>query len=191
MNHLHLNAADLSAVPLKKMTARTLLMMPSSVAGAVGPHWGLRFDRTTEDDAAAMVLWLNGMPWNGADQAFHAMDITNHQVGDMPGIACGLVAITVDMASGVGGGRSDVSWGRARGYIAVTAAGTYLVGRTPSHQHAFSGYYAIDLATFENDRDAHREPVVEWFSRWQLTVGDAEKPFTLAFDARAVAAKAA
>jgi hypothetical protein len=83
-------------------------------------------------------------------------------------------------------------WDHAGGYVAVTPRGAFLIGTRSERHPAFGGYWAVDLTSWQEADDLHKDHVAEWFSRWRVVVEETRDPFVLSFDAKKKeAAKAA
>jgi len=184
MSHL-VDVGQLVAAPLQQHSPGTLVMMPTHTSSAAGPFWGLMFAGADEDDETINVMWLNGMPWNGADPAFYGMAVNRHQVGEWLALGCGSVRIEIDLSSGAGRARDEIRWDQAMGLIVATPRGRFLMGERPSRHTMFKGYHAVDLSAWTDAPNAHDDKPAEWFSRWNVVVDTARVPLILSFDARA------
>jgi hypothetical protein len=187
MNHL-VDACQLVAAPLQQHLPGTLVMMSTHTSSSAGPFWGLMFAGSDDEGETVNVMWLNGMPWNGADPAFYGMAVNRHQVGDWLALGCGGARIEIDLSSGLGRARDEMRWDQSMGFIVATTRGRFLMGERPGRQSIIKGYHAVDLTAWIDTPNAHDDKAAEWFSRWNVVVETPRVPLTLPFDARAKAA---
>ena len=191
MSHLQVDARDLQPGALKDFATGALIMVPAEALSVAGPLWALRFDSENEDGVAPSVLWLNGTPWHGTESPFCGMPIGNSSYGDMRGIACGDARIEIEMSSGVGRAGREMRWDQSPGFIAATERGLFLLAEKPGRNSMWGAHYAIDVASWNEVVDAHRDAPIEWFSRWSVVIETARGAEVMQFEAPSkVAARA-
>lgn len=188
MSHLHIGATQILAGRLVDIPSGMLVMVPTETASVPGPFWGLRFNSHSEDGEVRGVIWLNGVPWHGSEPSFYGMPIDGTGWESMSGVALGLAHIEIDVTSSLGRKAREMRWDRAAGHIAVGARGAFLIGEKSKRESMWGGYYAIDVSTWTEVVDAHRDAPVDWFSRWNVVVETKRSIATMPFEARSMSA---